>query len=101
MALGKLRYGFVEVRTGSGPCYVRPKFWERLRLVWIFRNFAMLPQQVLKPSQQRFISSLCEEGRMYHGWGPKEQERAELIGTLISASTSAEDESEKLDLIST
>lgn len=83
MPLDKLRYGFVEVRTQTGPRYVKPKFWERLRLVWIFRNFYILPRQVLNESQQRFINSLCTQERMFQGWGPNEQERGQLIGTLL------------------
>jgi hypothetical protein len=83
MALAKLRNGFVQVSSQSGLHYVKPKFWERLRLVWIFRNFSMLPRQVLNESQQRFMSTVCAQDRMFQCWGPNEQERAQLIGTLL------------------
>lgn len=81
MQLEKLRYGFMQVHTQAGLHYVKPRFWERLRLLWIFRNFSMLSQQVLNERERRFISSLCAQERMC--CRPTEQERAELIGTVL------------------
>jgi hypothetical protein len=84
MWLEKLRNGFVQVLTASGSHYVRPSRFEKLRLLWIFRNFSILPQEVLSPRQQRFVADLCSEERMFRHWGPNEQDRSRLIGTLCN-----------------
>jgi hypothetical protein len=81
--LENLRNGFVQVLGESGLQYVRPSWSERLRLVWIFRNFSILPQQVLSPRQQQFVSELCSDERMFQHWGPEEHQRGQLIGTLL------------------
>ena len=48
----------LEVRTEAGPIYVRPSGWQRLRLQWVFRNFRVLPPEVLSRSDQRLIEKL-------------------------------------------
>jgi hypothetical protein len=83
--LEKLRNGFVQVFNESGLHYVRPSQFEKLRLLWMFRNFSILPQQVLSPRQQRFVADLCSEKRMFQYWVPNERERSPLIGTLVSS----------------
>jgi outer membrane biosynthesis protein TonB len=55
----KIRTGLVELRTKLGPVYVTPSFWERVHLLWTFRNFHSLPRQVLNDREQRLIDSLC------------------------------------------
>lgn len=57
----KIRTGLVELRTSSGSVYVRPSFWERIYLLWTFRNFRSLPRQVLNRQQQQLIDKLCRE----------------------------------------
>src|SRR5947209_10918528 len=59
MWMEKLSAGVLRVLTPIGPRYIRPSFLERLYLVWIFRYFHNLPQQVLSPRQQRLIDRLC------------------------------------------
>ena len=54
----KIRSGLVELRTNHGLLYVNPSLWERLYLLWTFRNFHRLPEQVLNPRQQRLIEKL-------------------------------------------
>jgi TonB family protein len=58
----KIRTGVLELRTPNGPLYVNPSFWERLYLLWIFRNFRSLSRQVLSLRQQRVIDRLCRTG---------------------------------------
>lgn len=82
MELGKLRYGFLQVDTLAGQRSVKPTFFERLRLVWTFRNFSILSAPVLTAREQRLVASLCSPERMIQCWEPNERERAELIGTL-------------------
>lgn len=85
MALDKLRYGFLLIQTAAGPQYVQPTWRERLRLIWIFRNFSFLSERVLSDGQRRLIASLCCPERMLRHWHPDDEGRARLIGTLIGA----------------
>jgi hypothetical protein len=39
--------------------YLRPTFWQRFYLTWVFRNFGSLPEQVLSRRQRRLVSDLC------------------------------------------
>jgi periplasmic protein TonB len=55
----KLRFGVLKVSTDAGPMYTRPSIWERLYLLWTFRNFRRLPQQVLNLNQRRLVEKLC------------------------------------------
>ncbi len=56
----KIRTGLVELRTSSGSVYARPSFWERIYLLWMFRNFHCLPKEVLALHQRRLIDKLCQ-----------------------------------------
>jgi outer membrane biosynthesis protein TonB len=58
-ATQKIRTGLVELRTNDGSVYVSPSFWERIYLLWTFRNFHSLPKQVLNRHQQQLIDKLC------------------------------------------
>ena len=55
----KIRTVLVELRTSVGPVYAQPSFWERLYLLWIFRNFRCLPREVLGHRQRRLVDKLC------------------------------------------
>jgi len=55
----KIRTGLVELRTNGGSVYVSPSFWERVYLLWTFRNFPSLPKQVLNRREQQLIDKLC------------------------------------------
>jgi hypothetical protein len=57
--LNYLRWGVLRLVTPLGPRYVRPSFLERVYLIWVFRNFKVLPQQVLSRLTRRFIEGLC------------------------------------------
>jgi len=63
MWIEKLRDGIVEVDTPIGRRYVQPNFAQRAYLIWTFRNFFSLPQQVLRPWQLRLIDRLWSENR--------------------------------------
>ncbi len=82
--LDKLQSGILQVLTDTGLHYVRPSFWERLRLVWIFRNFSALPQQVLSASHQHLLSSLCAAQRLLR-CGTLQIQHASVIGTLLTS----------------
>src|ERR1700736_4190357 len=55
----KIRTGLIELRTHIGSVYVSPSFWERIYLLWTFRNFHSLPKQVLNRHQRHLIDKLC------------------------------------------
>jgi hypothetical protein len=61
MWMDKLDCGVLRVMTLLGPRYIQLSFWERVYLMWMFRNFHTLPQIVLTPRQQQFIERLCSE----------------------------------------
>ena len=63
MLIEKLAEGVVQVQTPIGPRYVVPSFSQRLYLLWMFRNFPILPHAVLSKRQQRLIDRLCSEQR--------------------------------------
>jgi|SRR5271165_4382859 len=63
MWIDKLADGVLQVETPVGQRYIRPDFLERARLLWTFRNFDSLPQQVLSGGEQRLIDRLCREHR--------------------------------------
>ncbi|MFZ0686219.1 MAG: hypothetical protein WAM89_11810 [Terriglobales bacterium] len=63
MWIEKLTDGVVQVDTPIGPRYVQPNFPQRAYLMWTFRNFVSLPQQVLRPWERRLIDRLWSESR--------------------------------------
>jgi len=63
MWIEKLADGVLELDTAIGPRYVQPSFLQRAYLIWTFRNFFSLPQQVLRPWEIRLIDRLCNENR--------------------------------------
>ncbi|HKC70651.1 MAG TPA: hypothetical protein VKB60_03465 [Terriglobales bacterium] len=59
MWISKLRWGVLRLVTPVGPRYVRPAFWERVYLLWVFRNFSVLPQNVLSRRAHTLMENLC------------------------------------------
>jgi hypothetical protein len=82
MLIDKLSEGVLCIITPLGPRYIRPDFRQRLRLLWIFRHFHRLSQQVLNYNQQRFIETLCQSDRFVSGLRSNGLEEAPIIGTL-------------------
>ena len=56
--LDKVRAGVLQLSTPSGSMCVKPPLKERLLLLWIFRNFRILPEQVLGDGEKRLIDRL-------------------------------------------
>jgi len=63
MWIKKLSDGVLELDTPIGPRYLQPNLMQRAYLIWTFRNFFSLPQQVLRPWQRRLIDRLWSENR--------------------------------------
>jgi hypothetical protein len=61
MWIEKLTDGVLELDTPIGPRYVQPNFVQRAYLIWTFRNFFSLPQQVLRPWERRLIDRLWSD----------------------------------------
>jgi TonB family protein len=79
LAMQKIRTGLVELRTHIGSVYVRPSFWERIYLLWTFRNFHSLPKQVLNHRQQQLIDKLCRAEIVSH---PATIGKTSIIGVI-------------------
>lgn len=82
MWMEKIRHGVLQISTGSGPRYVTPSFVERIQLLWMFRNFHILPQQVLSRHERQLIEMLCTEERLARGRNGHTNDELCLIGTV-------------------
>ena len=80
--MGKLVSGVVRVVTPLGPRYINPSFRQRILLLWIFRHFHSVPQQVLNGWQQSLINTVYAEPKFtslpYHS----AFDEATIIGTI-------------------
>jgi hypothetical protein len=81
MWIQKLADGVLQVDTPIGPRYIRPDLFERASLLWTFRNFDSLPQQVLNGREQRMIDRLCREHRFVPMAAHGDQDKP-LIGRI-------------------
>lgn len=79
MWIARIFRGVLQVSTDSGVRYLTPRIWERLRLLWTFRNFRVLPQEVLTRRQRRLIHNICSH-RMFAN--PEHIDLFEVIGTI-------------------
>jgi hypothetical protein len=59
--LNKLESGFLLFLTQQGLVAVEPSFWERVYLLWTFRNFRQLSLPLLNPRQAALINNLFRE----------------------------------------
>jgi hypothetical protein len=91
MFIEKLAAGVVQVQTPIGPRYVMPSFLQRVYLVWMFRNFPILPHAVLNGRQQRMIDRMCSEQRFASMAYADGMDEAPVIGTIECRSPIAAD----------
>ncbi|MGA2345248.1 MAG: hypothetical protein ABSF93_04535 [Candidatus Sulfotelmatobacter sp.] len=82
MLIDKLAAGVVQVQTPIGPRYVMPSFLERVYLLWMFRNFPILPHAVLNGRQQRLIDRMCSQQRFASMAYADGMDEAPVIGTV-------------------
>jgi len=82
MLIEKLAAGVVQVQTPIGPRFVMPSFLQRIYLVWMFRNFAILPHAVLNKRQQRMIDRMCSEQTFASFAYADGMDEAPVIGTI-------------------
>ncbi len=69
----------VALETDQGVKYVAASGWDRLYLLWMFRNFRSLPQNVLSARQKQLIGSLYREASNYSS---DELHAAVVVGTV-------------------
>ncbi len=81
MWMEKIRHGVLQVSTEAGERYVNPSLLERIQLVWMFRNFQILPEEVLTRHERALLDELCEERRLGRQ-RTKESGPACIIGTV-------------------
>jgi hypothetical protein len=82
MLIDKLADGVVRVQTPIGPRYLMPSFRQRVYLMWMFRNFPILPHAVLSRRQQRMIDRMCSEQRFASMAYADGIDEAPVIGTI-------------------
>jgi len=82
MLIEKLAAGVVQVQTPIGPRYVMPSFLQRIYLLWMFRNFPILPHAVLSGRQQRMIDRMCGEQSFASFAYADGMHEAPVIGTI-------------------
>jgi len=63
MLIEKICHGVLAVETDCGLRYVQPAPLERIRLLWTFRNFRLLPEEVLNRHERTLVDSLCRRGK--------------------------------------
>jgi hypothetical protein len=64
MLIDKICRGVLAVETDCGVRYVQPSLLERIRLLWAFRNFHLLPEEVLNRHERALIDALRRNGRV-------------------------------------
>ena len=64
----KLFHGVLAVETDWGVRYVYTSLLQRIRLLWTFRNFDVLPEAVLNRHERALIHSLCRSGKYLVNW---------------------------------
>jgi hypothetical protein len=82
MWIARIFHGVLQVSTDSGARYLRLRIWERLCLLWTFRNFRILPQQVLTQRQRRLIHVICSHRQFAN---PEHIDQLAVIGTIEMA----------------
>ncbi len=60
MWIEKIRRGVLQLETDGGLRFVKPSFGQRLQLLWTFRNFTVLPEDVLNPHERQLMGRLCQ-----------------------------------------
>ena len=63
MWMEKIRRGVLQLETDGGLRFVKPSLGQRLQLLWTFRNFNVLPEDVLRPHERQLMVRLCQKSR--------------------------------------
>lgn len=82
MLIEKIRRGVLQVTTDAGTHYVQPSLLEKLLLLWTFRNFRVLPEEVLSQHERQLVKELCSQQRLQKSSLPVFPEASCVIGTV-------------------
>jgi len=82
MLKDKICRGVLAVETDCGVRYVQPSLCQRIRLLWTFRNFRGLPEEVLHRHERALIDSLCRPGKFLVNWNGRGDLSLHAIGTV-------------------
>jgi len=63
MLMAKLHSGVLHVKTVTGLRCVPLSFSKRLLLLWTFRHFSILPEEVLNRRERRLVTELSAQAR--------------------------------------
>ena len=85
MYRSRILHGVLRVVTTGGVRYLRARLFERLYLLWTFRNFSLLPHAVLNPRQRRLLDMLLIRRNV--GQGSVELVDCPVIGTIDRSET--------------
>jgi hypothetical protein len=82
MVIEKICRGVLAVETDAGVRYLQPSLLERIRLMWTFRNFHVLPEEVLNRHERALIDSLCRNGKFLANGNGRGDLSLNSIGTV-------------------
>lgn len=82
MLIEKISRGVLAVETEYGVRHIQPSLIERIRLLWTFRNFHVLPEGVLNRHERTLIDSLCQKGKFLSNWNGHGDLSEHCIGTV-------------------
>ena len=85
MLIDKICRGVLAVETDCGVRYIQPALIERIRLLWTFRNFHLLPEEVLHRHERALIDSLCRKGKFLVNGNGRGDLSLHCIGTVERA----------------
>jgi hypothetical protein len=88
MLISKLRSGILCMESPLGDRHIRPKFLQRLQLMWLFRHFRIVPVTVLNRAQTELTETLRAEGQFVHA--DTETLDMFLLGTIEYAKRTVE-----------
>jgi len=80
--MDKIRHGVLAVQTESGLRYIQPSLVQRIRLVWTFRNFRVLPEEVLRRHERALIDALRRKGTYVANWNGRGDLAEHRIGII-------------------
>ena len=86
MFLQRLESGLLLFQTPQGLVPVELSFWQRVYLLWMFRNFRQLPLPLLNPRQVALVNALSRKNA---GAVPHAYDRLRVIGVVENLSPPA------------
>jgi hypothetical protein len=96
MLIEKICRGVLAVETEAGVRYIQPSLVERIWLTWTFRNFHVLPEEVLNRRERALIDSLCRNGKFLVNGNGRGDLSLHSIGTVERSARRPQPQSTRL-----